>query len=156
MYGNKYRINARAVIYQDGKILAVLHRDRRTGKPVNHWATPGGGVEEKETLIDGLKREIKEELSVEANVGRLLFCMQWFNKWKKTEMLDFFFLIENYKDFLSLDLCQTAHGIEEIVDVKFTDPRDVNFLPEFLMEIDIRDVCENVREVAVYSYLNEV
>jgi ADP-ribose pyrophosphatase YjhB (NUDIX family) len=151
--GNIYRVNARAVIYHNGEILAVLHRDKRTGRAVDHWATPGGGVEGKEELIDGLRREITEELAVEAKIGRLLFCMQWFSERDKIEMVDFFFLIENPEDFSILDLSRTTHGIKEIVDAKFVHPKEVELLPRFLSEVDLKDICENVREVRAVSCL---
>ncbi len=38
------------------------------------WVFPGGQVEEGETLIDGLKREIMEETGIEVKVGQV-FCI---------------------------------------------------------------------------------
>jgi ADP-ribose pyrophosphatase YjhB (NUDIX family) len=52
------RHTVRAVIIQDKKILLV------TGHDADFYWTPGGGVEGSETIIETLRREIKEELGV--------------------------------------------------------------------------------------------
>jgi len=40
------------------------------------WGVPGGGVNEGESLIDALKRELKEELGVSIEVGDLLCLIE--------------------------------------------------------------------------------
>jgi ADP-ribose pyrophosphatase YjhB (NUDIX family) len=152
-HNRKFRLNARAIIYQDGQILAVQHKDKETGKATGYWSTPGGGVEHNEALLDGMKREIQEELAVEAKIGRLLFCVQWFSKKKNTEMLEFFYLIKNPTDFLFIDLKKTSHGVDEIAKISFVDPKEVKIMPDILSKLDLKDMCENLREVRTISYL---
>ena len=44
------RINVRAIIYKDGKLLAVKHKH---GDNISHYyAVPGGGLDPQESLID--------------------------------------------------------------------------------------------------------
>lgn len=50
-----------AVVTKDNKIL-LIHR-RKEGD--EYWVVPGGGVEEGETLEQGLVREVKEETSLD-------------------------------------------------------------------------------------------
>ena len=47
------------ILRKDGKILVVKDR----WKP-NIWSLPGGGVEDKESIEEGLRREIQEETGV--------------------------------------------------------------------------------------------
>jgi 8-oxo-dGTP diphosphatase len=55
------------VAYRDGRLLAAL---RPEGKPyAGRWEFPGGKVEPGETDEDALRRELHEELGVEARIG---------------------------------------------------------------------------------------
>ncbi len=51
------RHTARALIIRDKKLLLV------TGHDADFWWTPGGGLEENETSLEALHREVLEELS---------------------------------------------------------------------------------------------
>jgi len=59
------RISAYGVIRSKKGILLV--RDRTSSD--KKWDLPGGGIEPKERLLDGLKREIKEETGLDV-IGR--------------------------------------------------------------------------------------
>jgi 8-oxo-dGTP pyrophosphatase MutT (NUDIX family) len=53
---------ALAILYRDGKFLMQL-RDDKAGIPYpGHWALFGGHLESGETPLEGLKREILEEI----------------------------------------------------------------------------------------------
>ena len=58
-----------AVIEKDGRILIARRRHPFMGY---HWEFPGGKLEDKETLEECLKREIKEELGIAIAVGDLI------------------------------------------------------------------------------------
>jgi len=56
-----------AVIVQDGKLL-VCQRTRHQTMPLK-WEFPGGKIEEGEQPRDALRRELDEELGVQATIG---------------------------------------------------------------------------------------
>lgn len=57
-----FSIGVRAIIInENNEILLVQHTN------ANQWYLPGGGVHKKEHLVDALKRELDEELSLEIN-----------------------------------------------------------------------------------------
>lgn len=52
-------VSAAGLVFKDGKVL--LQKSERRG-----WEFPGGVVEQGETILDGLRREIREETGIEA------------------------------------------------------------------------------------------
>lgn len=137
---DKRRINVRGIIWHDGKLLAVKHRDKEERAEAQYWCVPGGGLDPRESLTDGVRRELMEETGVEARVGKLLFIQQFdSHRAGFDEELEFFFHIENPEDFTDIDLAKTTHGLEEIAVIGFVNPREVNILPKMLGELPIAD-----------------
>lgn len=73
-----------AVIINDGNILLI----RRVNPDNEYYTFPGGSVEEGENERHAMWREIKEELSVNAVVGQVMFEIE--NQGRK----EVYFLIE--------------------------------------------------------------
>ena len=58
-----------AVVVRDGKVLLV----KRGHEPLKgRWSLPGGRVELGETLVEAVRREIREETGLEIEVGPVL------------------------------------------------------------------------------------
>ena len=54
-----YRVSTKALITKENKILLIMEPDGR-------WELPGGGLEVGESFESGIKREVNEELGVNA------------------------------------------------------------------------------------------
>ncbi|MBP9667617.1 NUDIX domain-containing protein [Candidatus Saccharibacteria bacterium] len=149
------RINVRAIIWHDGKLLAVKHKH---GDSVARcYAVPGGGLAPMESLADGVKRELIEETGIEPVVGRLLFIHQFQSRRNGyDEKLEFFFHIENPTDYLNVDITATTHGKDELALCEFVDPRSVHLLPEFLTQTDIAHYVTNELPPLVVNLLTEL
>lgn len=153
---DKRRIGVRAIIYKDGKILAVRHKSKETGQAKDWWAIPGGGLDPGETLEDGLRREMEEELGVAVTPGRLLFIQQFTSGREDCdEELEFFFLVENSDDFAAIDFTHTSHGLDELAACEFIDPASEVIKPGFLGEIDIKEYVETILPVLVANRFGE-
>ena len=63
-----------AIIQKDDHIFAT---QRGYGEWQDWWEFPGGKMEVGETPEEALKREIREELSAEINVGELLTTVEY-------------------------------------------------------------------------------
>lgn len=66
------------IVEEEGRILMVAnHRDLGEG-PVLCWDVPGGGVEEGESLVDALVREMREETGLVVEPLDLAFMIERF------------------------------------------------------------------------------
>jgi 8-oxo-dGTP pyrophosphatase MutT (NUDIX family) len=144
-------INVRGIIYKDGKLFAQQLTPDHLGNERDFWCTPGGGLDDNEPLVEGLKREMIEETGVEPVIGKLLFIQQFTDG--SRENLEFFFHIENVNDYENIDISKTSHGELEIKQVGFIDPSTNDLLPKFLQTVDILDYITNDKPVFTYNSL---
>lgn len=142
------RIAVRAVIEHEGKLLLAKLKNYDDGKPRDFYCTVGGGLDEGESVIKGLEREVLEETGIMPVIGRLLYIQQYSDH---QENLEFFFLVENSKDFLSIDTLKTTHGVREIAEIGFYDPLEVKVLPKFLADFNERKL-NHEEQVEFYAY----
>ena len=63
-----------AIIVRGGKVFAT---QRGYGEWKGWWEFPGGKMEAGESPVEALKREIREELDAEIEVGDLLETVEW-------------------------------------------------------------------------------
>lgn len=154
------RINARGIIASEkGHIFAVKHHDGHTTRnETDYWAIPGGGLDAKESLENGLVRELQEELGVTARIGRLLFMQQFIFSHRdgtQSEQMEFFFHVTNTTDFENgIDLTATSHG-HELARAAFINPATNYLLPQFLQEIDVKNHIDANKPVLIVDNLNE-
>lgn len=66
------QLRVAAIIVRDSRILLVEHRKRGQ----HYWVLPGGRLEGLETLDAALRRELREELSLDSTVGQLVIVSE--------------------------------------------------------------------------------
>lgn len=152
------RVNVRGIIVNDnGHIFAVKHRTH-TGAESEYWATPGGGLDLGEPLLDGLAREMIEETGIKPVIGKLLFIQQYVGIRKtgeKQEGMELFYLITNSQDYVGeIDFSAASHG-HEIAKAAFIDPKTNDILPDFLRTIDVASYVKNDLPVYCIDNLQE-
>ncbi|MCU0844028.1 MAG: NUDIX domain-containing protein [Spirochaetes bacterium] len=63
------RVRVAGVLLEEGRLLLIAHKKKKDV----YWLLPGGGVDYGESLAEALKRELREELSIEASVHDIVF-----------------------------------------------------------------------------------
>ena len=76
---NSPKIVVGGIIYQNKKIL-ICQRKEEGDHPLK-WEFPGGKLKDNENNQEALKRELKEELSIEIN--KMIFFDEYFYEYKK-------------------------------------------------------------------------
>jgi 8-oxo-dGTP diphosphatase len=74
VYGNKVRVRACGIYWDDSKLLMVNHSGIT---PTNFWAPPGGGVEFGQSIEEALKKEFLEETGLHVSAGEFLFGCEY-------------------------------------------------------------------------------
>lgn len=146
----KRRINVRGIIVDDdGKLFSQQLTAGDDGSKRDYWCTPGGGMDDGESLHAALTREMIEETGVAPIIGDLLFIQQFHDGTK--EQLEFFFHITNHQDYTAIDLASTSHGVKEIASCGFIDVTTHNILPAFLQTTNLAERIAAPQPVSVSS-----
>lgn len=136
------RITVRAIVLHEGKLLGVrlkAYKKHLENRKNDYWCLPGGGLDEGEALLDGIRREMIEETGITPVIGNLLYIQQFAYDGK--DYLEFFFHITNAEDYMHIDLSKASHGEIEIEEIDFIDPAKKHILPEFLSTEDLETVA---------------
>ena len=119
------------LIVSDGKIL-VCQRTRHQTMPLK-WEFPGGKIEEGEQPRSALRRELEEELGIDATIGDEVARIH--HEYKRGNSVDLhFFVVRQY-----------AGEIENRIfrDIQWANPAD---LPAFdFLEADLKLVSDLAR-----------
>ena len=120
-----------AVIRSEGRVFAT---QRGYGDFKDWWEFPGGKIEPGETAEEALAREIKEELSAEITVERLLKTVDW--DYPAFHLTLHCFLYSLSSEEMSLNEHEAAKWLdaESIYSVKWL-PADEDVLPLIAKEL---------------------
>ena len=117
-------------VRMDGPYVVLARRN--IAPRAGGWSLPGGKVEERETLVDAIVREVREETGLEVRVERFL---------EVVEIIDgeFHFVILDY-------LCTPIGGSLRAGD----DAREVCWAPVYdLVEYDLTPAVRRVVSMAI-------
>jgi ADP-ribose pyrophosphatase YjhB (NUDIX family) len=119
------QVKVRALIWHGDRVIVA--RESRQGR--SHLTVPGGRPRRRETLVDALTREVREESGLEIRVGRLLYVAECVNGFSLQELI--------------LIFTASATSTIDPARVELVDPRDpeANVLPPVLDEI-ARDTAD--------------
>lgn len=116
----KIRTSAKAVIIQNGKLLAIKLND---GKE-EWYILPGGGQDSEETLPQAVEREVREEAGMEVRCKDLLFVIEGVHG-EDFHRVDLVFLC----DYLGEAPDAALHSDTNQIGVEWLDLSILNRLP---------------------------
>jgi len=126
-----------ALIVQEGKLL-VCQRTRHQTMPLK-WEFPGGKIEEGEQPRDAMRRELEEELGIEATVGDEIARIQ--HEYPNGGMVELrFFIVREYQREMENRIFK---------DIQWAAPKDL--LKYDFLEADLT----LVRDLAAGKLLSE-
>ena len=115
-----------SVIFEGNMVLAA---QRGYGKYEGWWEFPGGKIEENETNEQALRREIKEELDIDINVGKLMTIIEYSYPEFHLKMYCYKCTINSGQiRLIEHKNCRWV-GAKDIMDLKWL-PADLNFVKE--------------------------
>jgi 8-oxo-dGTP diphosphatase len=74
-----------AIIERGGRIL--IAKRKRGDRFEGLWEFPGGKLEPRESPEEGLRRELFEELGIEAKIGKFICSVPYFSSFLSIELL---------------------------------------------------------------------
>ena len=119
----KTRICAVAVVEKDGKIL-MGNKAVDVGPYPNTWRIPGGGVETEESLVDAVKREVKEEVNLDVESVEKIGVYEDNEPDKNGEMTHYVFHLFKAKTFAG-----NAFASKEFPSIKWVDKKQLANTP---------------------------
>lgn len=103
-----FKVSVQGLIYNKNKEILLLKRDGKLSYG-NMYSLPGGHLEKSESIVDGMIRELKEEIGVEFKPSELELIKVINRRIKNDNYIDFVF-IGNLNDRkvsnLEKDRCQ--------------------------------------------------
>lgn len=82
-----------AVVFKDEYVLLV-----KRGKPplLGEWSIPGGGQREDESIVDALKREIREECGIDVYVRDLIGLYEYIEREKDSGRVLYHYIVFDF------------------------------------------------------------
>ncbi len=129
---NKFNIRVYGIFIRDSKVL--LGKENLNGMEFTKF--PGGGLELGEGLIEGLKREIMEELGMEMEIIEHFYTTDFFQQsafYKNEQLISVYYRINilNCPYFLDFPLTRIANPNHSLTffwaNINTLEPSDVTF-----------------------------
>ena len=125
------RVSARGLVVTDKGLAVIFRRKINEQGTKEYYVVPGGGINEGEDIIEGLKRELEEELDIEIEVNDLAF------KVETDERIEYFY---NCK-YISGDFKLNGEELDRMSESNYYEPTFIK-----IDEINKYDIMENVKE----------
>ncbi|MDP5121098.1 MAG: NUDIX hydrolase [Spirosomaceae bacterium] len=129
-FGSRVRIRCLALIKNNDSILLIKHRG--LNRENCYWMPPGGGIDEGESVIDCVKREVKEEVNLNVLSSEFYYLSEFIADSLHAVELFFESKVTNHDATLGFDPEITREN-QYIIELKWMDTAEICTLPDDLI-----------------------
>ena len=130
LYPEKPMVGVGAVIFKNDEILLI----KRGNPPLaGEWSIPGGKLEENESIIEAVQREIKEECNVLVDIDDLIDLFEYIEKDEKNRVKYHFIVFDFRAQYLKGEL-------DHLSDASAARWVKVNDLDKYKMKKDTKNM----------------
>lgn len=130
-------IRVAGILVEEGKVFLVGHERPAQGR---YWVLPGGHLRPGESLARALRREWKEELNLDVEVGQLIFVSDFVSA--NRHVLDLYFDVRPSSPSRPIKVRPDA-TLKEGRFFRAEELADIPFRPDILPEL-VRYIREGV------------
>jgi len=130
LYPEKPMVGVGAVIFKNDEVLLI----KRGNPPLaGEWSIPGGKLEENESIIEAVQREIKEECNVLVDIDDLIDLFEYIEKDEKNRVKYHFIVFDFRAQYLKGEL-------DHLSDASAARWVKVNDLDKYKMKKDTKNM----------------
>ena len=123
------------LILKNDRVLAALRKEPMSN--AGYWELPGGKVKDNETEIDALKRELKEEFNIDAEVHQF-FTENTFDYQTGSILLKAYWCYSKSNNFIPMEHERAVWlSSQDLFSINWT-PADVPIVERLEMELSGR------------------
>jgi 8-oxo-dGTP diphosphatase len=120
VYGNKVRIRACGLCWENDRLLMVNHKGITD---TDFWCPPGGGVEFGQSIEETLAKEFMEETGLNITAGRFLFACEFIEK--PIHSVELFFEVTAVGGKLKTGVDPEIQIIDDVRYIEFAEIRNL-------------------------------
>lgn len=127
----------RGIVIREDEIM-FIHRIKNDDE---YYVFPGGGIEENETEIEGLNRELMEEIGMIVNPIKTLYTIESEDRIEKFILCHY--ISGDFKDANGPEWTSEeykSHGSYEQVAIKISELENYNIVPEKIRKVFFEDI----------------
>ena len=128
---NEYTIGVQLIIFNENNEILITKRSNTKMVLPGKWECNGGAIEAGETPVEGLVREIKEELGINVDINKIIF-LKTVIKDDKHNIKDIYL----YKD--NIEIKDLDFSDNEVSDAKYVT------IEEYMSMFNAGDIVYNV------------
>jgi mutator protein MutT len=137
-YPDRPVVGVGGIVICDGRALLA-----RRGQPPleGQWSIPGGMLETGETILEGVRRELKEETGLDVRVGELIEVFERITLDQDGKTHYHYVVLDYFCEILKGEACASSDATE-IAWVKEAD------LQNYQLTLSARDVIQKAFQIA--------